>query len=119
MPGGRPRKYNKQEVQELIQKFEEYIKKTTVPIISEFAYKNNILRESLYDYPEFSTVLKKAIDKKTANLEIGALGNKINTAMAIFSLKQLGWSDKREIEFPKPITIRFTSNPKGCATDET
>jgi hypothetical protein len=40
--------------------------------------------------------LLKGRDKKEANLEIMSIYNQINTRQAIFSLKQLGWSDRAE-----------------------
>ena len=96
--GGQPRKYSDNEIEEYKKKFEEYIDNNPIPIIAEFAYQNNILRETIYDYNEFATLRKKAIAKKESNLEKGALSNKLNPSMAIFSLKQLGWTDKKSIE---------------------
>jgi len=94
---GRPRKYNKNQVKEIQKKLRNYIDTADLPIIAEFAYRNEILRESLYDYPEFSTLIKRAIDKKETVLEKGVLAGKLNPAMGIFSLKQLGWSDRQDI----------------------
>jgi len=96
-PGGRPRNFNPEQMQELVKKFEEYIDNTDVPIIAEFAYKNNILKQELYDWPEFSNLLKKCVAKKESQLEKGALANKLNPTMCIFSLKQLGWKDRQEV----------------------
>ena len=98
MPEGRPRKYSKKEVLDLKEKFREYISKADIPIIAEFAYRNGILREALYDYDEFSTLRKLCIQKKEAQLEIKALLGEVNSTMAIFSLKQLGWTDKSQTE---------------------
>ena len=96
MAGGRPRNLSDDEVSDLAREFEDYISTTDIPIIAEFAYKTGIARQSLYDYPEFSTLTKAAIDKKEAQLERKALNGEIDKTMAIFSLKQLGWSDKLE-----------------------
>jgi len=74
-----------------------YIESTEIPIIAEFAYINDIRRTSLYEHPYLRDTLKRAIDKKEAQLERKALNNEINTTMAIFSLKQLGWKDKHDI----------------------
>jgi hypothetical protein len=108
---GRPRKYTKEDIEDIIEKFELYVDNTELPIVCEFAYTNNILRESLYDYPEFSTVLKKCTSKKEAQLEKLAAFNLINVSMAIFSLKQLGWKDRQEIDMgnknDKPIKIKW------------
>lgn len=104
----RPRKYSKQLLKELQGKFEEYIATNTVPIICEFAYQNDIPRQVLYDNPEFSTLLKKCIDKKEANLEKGALSGNLNSSAAIFSLKQLGWSDKKQVEHSGAFDVDLT-----------
>lgn len=74
--------------------FEKYIEETDIPIIAEFATNQKVVREHLYDMPELSTLLKRCTQKKEANLEKRALNGDVNTSMAIFSLKQLGWSDK-------------------------
>ncbi len=108
---GRPRKYNNEEIEEIIDKFNKYINDSDLPIVSEFAYTNNILRESLYDYKEFSTVLKKCTSKKEAQLEKLAAFNVINASMAIFSLKQLGWTDKQDLSIgnkeDKPLKVKW------------
>ena len=98
MPAGRPRKYSKNHVQELCEKLEQYIAETRIPILAEFAYKNNVEREVFYKYDEFSTLIKKLISKKEAQLERLSLERKINHSMAIFSLKQLGWRDQPKEE---------------------
>lgn len=96
MAGGRPKRYTKEFLLDIAEKFEKYIEDTEIPIVAEFAYLINFPRSSLYQFEEFETVLKKCIDKKEANLEKLALTNNVNTSMAIFSLKQLGWTDKVE-----------------------
>ena len=87
---GRPRKYSDEQIQEIIDSFNAYIDNTDIPIVAEFAYQNKVPRQSLYDYEEFSSLVKRAIDKKEAALERKALNNEVNHTMAIFSLKQLG-----------------------------
>jgi hypothetical protein len=101
MPGGRPRKYKESQVAEIAKAFERYIDEQDIPIIVEFCYLNRIERETIYDYDEFSTLRKRCIAKKEAALERGMLTNTINTTGAIFSLKQLGWSDRRELSGPE------------------
>lgn len=112
--GGRPRNFNPEQMEELVKKFSEYIDNTDVPIIAEFAYKNDILKQELYDWPEFSNLLKKCVAKKESQLEKGALANKLNPTMCIFSLKQLGWSDKinHQVEETK-IHIIMASEAKN------
>jgi len=95
---GRPRLYNPEEIETIKTEFINYIGETDIPIIAEFSYKHNVPRETLYKYEEFSTLLKDCITKKEAALEAKALRGDVNVTMAIFSLKQLGWSDKMQTE---------------------
>lgn len=96
MGAGRPIEYTQEKIQEIVKKLNEYIENTDIPIIAEFAYKNDIRKATLYEIPELSYCIKKLIEKKEAQLEKGALYNKVNQTMAIFSLKQIGWTDKTE-----------------------
>ena len=105
----RPRSRTQTQDEELFDRFKKYIDNTTLPIIAEFAYMNDIERQYLYDNEMFSTLLKKCIAKKEANLEKGALTGKLNPSMAIFSLKQLGWKDKKEVDVKTPQVI-FTND---------
>ncbi len=97
-PVGRPRKYSAKRVKEICKALEEYIENTEIPIVAEFAYKNDIVREELYKYEEFGTLLKKLIAKKETVLEKGMLSGDLVPSAAIFSLKQVGWSDKQQTE---------------------
>ena len=109
----RPRSRTQTQDEQMFKKFEKYINDTTLPIIAEFAYMNDIERQYLYDNQMFSTLLKKCIAKKEANLEKGALTGKLNPSMAIFSLKQIGWKDRQETEGNTTPTINITL--KGTA----
>jgi len=104
---GRPRSYTDEQIEEIKGKFLEYINSENIPIIAEFAYKNEIPRNTLYDYPEFSTLVRRCIDKKESQLEKLGLDGDVNTSMAIFSLKQLGWRDKQDLNMStdKPLSI--------------
>ena len=113
---GRPKAYNDEQVAEIVVKLTEYVTDTTIPIIAEFAYQNDIPRHALYEYDEFSTLLKKMIDKKEANLERMALNKEIEKTMAIFSLKQLGWKDKNETEHTGTVGISIIDDVKQCKT---
>lgn len=88
-PGGRPPNLSPARIKELKAKFEKYIDDTDIPILAEFAYQNDISRQSLYDYEQFSTLREKCINKKSANLQKFGLFNVTNPAVTIFSLKQL------------------------------
>ena len=104
----RPRSRTQTQDEQLYDRFKKYINETTLPIIAEFAYMNDIERQYLYDNQMFSTLLKKCISKKEANLEKGALTGKLNPSMAIFSLKQIGWKDRQEAEGNTTPTINIT-----------
>jgi hypothetical protein len=104
----RPRSRTQTQDEQLFDRFKKYIDNTTLPIIAEFAYMNDIERQYLYDNQMFSTLLKKCTAKKEANLEKGALTGKLNPNMAIFSLKQLGWKNNQETEGKTTPTINIT-----------
>lgn len=89
----RPREYDREA---LLIELERYYEETSIPIIARFAATHDVPRELLYDWDEFSTLLKRCIAKKEAALEEQALAGDVNVAMAIFSLKQLGWTDRNE-----------------------
>ncbi len=93
MPAGRPREWDRAE---LLEKLTQYIDTTDIPIVSEFAYQNGLHRQQLYDMEELSDALKACTTKKEAALESKALKGDVNVTMAIFSLKQLGWTDRTE-----------------------
>lgn len=95
---GRPKKYSDEQVTDLAAKFKEYIDTTEIPIIAEFAYQNGIPKQIMYEREDFSTLIKICVAKKEAALEIGALKGILNPTMAVFSLKQMGWSDKQVVE---------------------
>ena len=104
---GRPRTFTDEQVAEIRDKLAQYIATTEIPIVAEFAYQNDINRQILYDYPEFSTLTKKLIAKKEAQLERKGLMNEVNSTMAIFSLKQIGWTDKQETKIDGGVQIVY------------
>lgn len=90
--------YTEEKVKEIKELMKKYIEENSVPIIAEFAYQNKIPRQTIYDLDDLKELLEELKSKKEAQLEKGALANKLNVAMAMLSLKQLGWSDKREVK---------------------
>jgi len=106
---GRPKIYTDEFIEALRVKLEAYINDNIIPIIAEFAYINDLYGQRLYAFAEknadFMDTMKKAISKKTAQLEKLSLENEINVPMSIFSLKQLGWSDKKEISVPEDVKL--------------
>jgi len=94
---GRPVLYTDEKITEIIELMDKYTESEDIPILAEFAYLNNIRRGTFYDQPGLSDATKRMTGKKEAQLERLALKNGINVSMAIFSLKQMGWSDKHEV----------------------
>ena len=104
---GRPIEFTPERIQEIIEKMERYIEENDIPIVAEFAYQNDIRRAALYEYPDFSYTLQKLINKKEAQLEKLGLFNVVNSAMAKFSLAQLGWSEKQETKVDGGVQIVY------------
>ena len=103
---GRPPKVKEVDMPELVEKFRTYIEETDIPIIAEFAYMNGFGKQYFHERQEFSNLIKVAIAKKESALERGTLTGTLNPAMAVFSLKQLGWRDKEaKIVFVDPKTL--------------
>lgn len=99
----RPFKYTAEVKKKIGKMLDEYIEANDIPIIAEFCYLNNIRKERMYEFAReegtpLSHSMKKAMEKKEANLEKMSLYGQINYKMAIFSLKQLGWRDRPEDE---------------------
>lgn len=116
--GGRPQKYTDAFVKELAKKFERYIEETDLPIIAEFAYQNGVTKQLLYEREEFSTLVKRCVEKKEARLERGLLTGEYNAPGAIFSLKQLGWRDKHEIEHSGGVKQTVTHDLRSLSPEE-
>jgi hypothetical protein len=110
MPAGRPREYDREKV---LSDFLEYIEKTEIPIVAEFASNHGLTRQFLYDNEEFTVAISRCTFKKEAALERMALQGKVNTTMAVFSLKQLGWTDRQDVthkgDKANPIMIHPTA----------
>ena len=98
---GRP-KNPKYDIDFVIDTIEEYIANTELPIFKEVCVMNNWCNEYIYqmakENEDLSHSIKKLSDKKEVELERGGLTGKYNKTMAVFSLKQLGWKDKIELE---------------------
>lgn len=98
----RPIEYTPEVMNEIIENLDKYVSNTEVPIFAEFCYENDYSREYLYDLAknnkQLSYAIKNCITKKEAQLERLALQKNVDVTMAIFSLKQLGWRDKQDVE---------------------
>lgn len=108
---GRPVKWTQEEREALLAKFEDYIDSNDIPIVSEFAWQNDVRRQALYEFAEFADTLKRCIDKKESGLERLMLTGKAVTA-CIFSLKQLGWRDTQSIEHSGSVDFYTNMTPE-------
>lgn len=92
----------KYEIDFILDTMEDYIESTELPIFKDVCVKNNWCSDYIYQLSvnneELSRCIKKLSDKKEVELERGGLTGKYNKTMAVFSLKQLGWKDKIELE---------------------
>lgn len=116
MPAGRPPFFNKpEELEEKIQAYFEYIKGETLdgkmagPIVLRPPEPQTITglalflgfesRQSFYDYEkndEYSYIIKRARLQIEVGYEVRLHGT--NPTGAIFALKNMGWTDKQEID---------------------
>lgn len=98
----------------LLEALREYIDANEIPILAEFAYKNHVCRENLYTFDELKYTIKELIAKKETGLERRMISGVPGVATGcIFSLKQLGWTDKQEIEHSGKLTITFAKELQG------
>lgn len=93
--------------------FEAYIAATEIPIIVEFCALHRVSREFIYQNDDFAELRTHCIAKKEAALERLGLTGKVDTRMAMFSLTQLGWSNKQDVthkgDAAHPIMISPTA----------
>ena len=94
----RPVVWTDKKIKETRDLINKYTDNTEIPSIAEFCYKNAIRKQRLYEIDELSDSIKRLLEKKEWKLENGALNGDIDKTMAIFSLKQIGWTDKQEID---------------------
>lgn len=102
MAGGRPAKFeDAEELSDCIESFFEECKELASPItMTGLALGLGFCdRQSLYDYqkkPEFSCLIKRALLMVENSYEKRACEN--NATGPIFVLKNMGWSDKTEVQ---------------------
>jgi hypothetical protein len=105
------------DIDDLIEKFEEFINETDDPIIQRFIENYRISKDSFYRYAkqneELSDLTKRAINKQEAAIIENSRTGKYNTIFSIFRLKQpsFGWKDKTETEITSSngIAIELTA----------
>lgn len=133
MPAGRPKKLTAKQQAEVLKAFEDYIKRSYDPTVVGFcsydpvALQYEINDSNLYDWDEFSGLIKRAIKKQEAYLVEGGTRNQLNVTMAIFRLKQPqhGYTDQKHVdhttagkELPTPILGAASGLPANDGDDE-
>ena len=101
-PVGRPREIDREALKIA---FERYIEETPIPIVAEFAASQGLSKQYVHQCEELLDLIKICLSKKESALERQSLDGDVNVTMAIFSLKQLGWSDRQETTHKGDVTI--------------
>ena len=112
MPAGQPPKYKTKE--QLEQAVNSYFLSNDRITLSGLAIHLGIDRQTLYNYKKddkFFDILKKARDKVEAYYEERAIYEDRPTGV-IFALKNMGWSDKQEIEQTNSGEMKITITRK-------
>ena len=99
---GRPLKYTPEFINNLRLKLEKWIEIPSNWYISQFAIEHKIWKQRIYDFankdPKFKDSLKKAEQIQETRLVQLALARKVDTSMAIFTLKNIaGWRNEPPI----------------------
>ena len=98
---------SKYDIETLCKQMEEYTMSTEIPILKEFAFNNRLdygylvnLRDHAANKGDnrLSESISRLLCKKEFMLEKLAVREQINVSFAVFSLKQLGWREKQELE---------------------
>lgn len=128
---GRPPKVN---IDVLIGDIDSYIERADPPIIAEYAHLHGITRQRLYQLADEKKAigdmrlfdgLKKLSEAKEIKLEKNGLSGGYAANVAIFSLKQLGWSDKQNMNIyvgdtqeDDPLTKSLKEMAKDLQSDD-
>ena len=98
--GGRPPQFKNAD--EMWDKAQEYFNSVSKPTITRLCLHLGFeSRQSFYDYqsiPQFSYIVKKLRTMIEAEYEDLVTDREHATAGVIFALKNLGWSDKQEVD---------------------
>lgn len=122
-PPGRPVKYTSEFIAKEAEALLEYARNNTgIPFLQEFCprrgYHTGIAREwanvrSNYHNPLFSAALKTFHDLQTHKIVALAMLKKIDTTMAIFTLKNVaGWRDNPAVLIDASSHLHFTLEQK-------
>jgi hypothetical protein len=87
---------------EVVKLIEDYLTRASYPSVAEFCYKYRIRKQRLYEFEELAEARELLLAKKEMRLE--EMGRALTQShggratFVIFALKQLGWTDKQEID---------------------
>lgn len=91
------KKYSDKWIKRLAVKLLQYASEAEIPFKQEFATRNKFSSQRLSEFtkiPLFADALKRFEDVQTHKIVSSAMKGKINTTMAIFTLKNVaGWRD--------------------------
>src|SRR3990167_4710848 len=84
--------------------FKSYIDETQIPIIKEFCWKvakipYRTFESEVHRHKDsrLAELNELCVNKKETQLERGGLSGILDKTMVIFSLKELGWTDRQEL----------------------
>lgn len=117
---GAPNKLTVDEKKEVWKAFEKFVDENDYPTVTGFCanhklgIKYKLISQNLKDWPQFSSLIKRANDKQAEYTEDMAQRGKMNPTWAIFKLKQpaFGWTDKQEVEHSGSLEIKRGMNPE-------
>lgn len=118
---GRPLKYTEEYLNDLAIKLLDWIKVQSNWWLMDFAIENDLYAQQLTEFSakneSFYLALKKAKTIQESRIVKLAMVRKIDTTMAIFTLKNIaGWRDKQrepEDDELKDSTLRFPEVPEN------
>jgi len=114
-PVGRPRVWDRQELK---REMEQYIDKTPIPFLAEFAYQYGIIRQTLYKMEELGDTIKLLHEKMEAAVFRATTLGLMPTSLGIFTLKNLGWSDIDGKDLPQDQPILLPEETFDEAIEE-
>lgn len=119
-------KYNEDFINDLALKLIEWIKLPSNWYLTDFAIENDIWEQRFSEFAGrnefFADTLKKAKQIQVSRLVKLGLAKKVDTGMAIFTLKNIaGWRDKQEHEYFGEMSephLHFTSIQLSRKTED-
>lgn len=116
----RPKKWTERRRKEVRNRLFDYVRKHAKPSVADFCVREEIPRSKLYSWEEVKDALDllRAKREKYWEEKLDDPNNK-NTSGAIFALKQLGWSDRQEVNNTGEVTHKHVVEmPKQDTVEE-